>query len=153
MTTFDKAFKEVIGHEGGYVNDPSDRGGETKYGVSKLAYPNEDIKNLTLERAKELYKRDYWDKANIDSLPQHLQIMHFGFVVNFGIAGANKVLQKAAGVKPDGIMGSRTLAAAQSVTTERYICYVLDRYMRIIAARPANAKFAKGWSNRAISYL
>ena len=53
MSEFDKYFEELIGHEGGYVNDPDDRGGETKYGISKLSYPSLDIKNLTIERQKK----------------------------------------------------------------------------------------------------
>lgn len=52
MSDFDKAFEIVIGHEGGYVNNPKDPGGETKYGISKRTYPNEDIRGMTLERAK-----------------------------------------------------------------------------------------------------
>ena len=57
---FDKAFEFTIGVEGGYVNDPSDPGGETKFGVSKKSYPNLDIKNLTITQAKEIYYKDYW---------------------------------------------------------------------------------------------
>ena len=59
MTSFDHAFERLIGHEGGYVNDPKDRGGETKYGISKRSYPGEDIAGMTLGRAKEIYLRDY----------------------------------------------------------------------------------------------
>jgi lysozyme family protein len=58
---FNKAFEDVLGLEGGYVNNPHDPGGETKWGISKKRYPKEDIKNLSVERAKALYKRDYWD--------------------------------------------------------------------------------------------
>ena len=55
---FKIAFKEIIGVEGGYVNNPNDKGGETKYGISKRAYPNLDIKNLTLKKAEEIYYND-----------------------------------------------------------------------------------------------
>ena len=58
--TFDDAFEALMAHEGGYANDPRDPGGETKYGISKRAYPAVDIRNLTLEAAKAIYKRDYW---------------------------------------------------------------------------------------------
>ena len=51
-TTFDQVIDRVLAHEGGYVNDPDDPGGETKYGISKKAYPKIDIKNLTKEEAK-----------------------------------------------------------------------------------------------------
>ena len=53
----------------GYVNDPRDPGGETKFGISKRAHPNEDITNLTYERALEIYKTEYWDAHQLDSKP------------------------------------------------------------------------------------
>ena len=60
MSNFDRAFRFLIGEEGGYVNDPADPGGETKFGISKRAYPQLDIKSLTLDQAKAIYRRDYW---------------------------------------------------------------------------------------------
>ena len=70
MTTFDQAFAIVIGEEGGYVNDPNDPGGETKYGIAKNSHPNVDIANLTLDQAKAIYKTEYWDKVFGDTLPR-----------------------------------------------------------------------------------
>jgi lysozyme family protein len=64
--TFDEAFDVLIGHEGGYVNHPGDPGGETKFGISKRAYPALDIKALTLGQAKAIYRRDYWIPAGCD---------------------------------------------------------------------------------------
>ena len=58
MKSFDEIIKHVLEHEGGYVNDPKDLGGETKYGITKRFYPDIDIKNLTIEEAKEIYKKD-----------------------------------------------------------------------------------------------
>lgn len=65
---FYKEIKKVVLREGGYVNDPKDPGGETKYGVSKKAYPNLDIARLTVDEAIEIYKNDYWIPARVDSL-------------------------------------------------------------------------------------
>ena len=59
--TFDQAFDRLIDHEGGYVFDPRDPGGETKYGISKRSYPALNIKNLDLETAKAIYRKDFWD--------------------------------------------------------------------------------------------
>jgi lysozyme family protein len=67
--TFDEAFELLIGHEGGYVNNPNDPGGETKYGISRRQYPGEDIANMTLERAKTIAKRDFWGPAGCDVVP------------------------------------------------------------------------------------
>ena len=57
--TFDEIIEQVLEHEGGYVNDPKDLGGETKYGITKRFYPDVDIKNLTIDGAKEIYKKEY----------------------------------------------------------------------------------------------
>lgn len=86
MSAFDTAFAIVVGIEGGYVNDPKDPGGETKYGISKRRYPNEDIKNLTIERAKFLYQRDYWNSHHCDSLPWAEALLVFDTSVNGGNA-------------------------------------------------------------------
>lgn len=98
MGFFDRAFQIVVGEEGGYVNDPRDPGGETKYGISKRAYPNEDIPNLTLDRAKALYKRDYWDKVRGDSITDWGQALcMFDCAVNMGVG---RSLNLASSVKP-----------------------------------------------------
>jgi len=63
MANFDKVIDKVLINEGGYVNDPHDSGGETNFGISKRAYPNVNIKELTTAGAKSIYKKDYWDKV------------------------------------------------------------------------------------------
>jgi hypothetical protein len=83
MSYFDAAFSIVVGIEGGYVCDPKDPGGETKYGISKRRYPNEDVANLTLDRAKTLYRRDYWQAA-WDALPWEQSLLMFDAAVNGG---------------------------------------------------------------------
>ncbi len=60
---FEKAMTFIFKWEGGYVNDGNDPGGETNFGISKRAYPNLDIKNLTKDEAKQIYYRDYWEKS------------------------------------------------------------------------------------------
>lgn len=85
-SNFEAAFAIVVGVEGGYVNDPQDPGGETKYGISKRRYPNEDIKNLTLERAKFLYQRDFWNTNGCDKMDWTESLLVFDCVVNGGPA-------------------------------------------------------------------
>lgn len=107
---WDDAFEKVIGHEGGYVNNPNDPGGETKYGISKRSYPDEDIAQMTLTRAKEIYKRDYWDKCRCDDLPHPVDFNTFDAAVNSGCGRAIKWLQQAIpGVTIDGIIGEQTI--------------------------------------------
>lgn len=86
MSNFDAAFQIVVGMEGGYVNDPADPGGETKYGISKRRYPAEDIPNLTLDRAKFLYQRDYWNPHHCEFLPWAEALLVFDTAVNGGNA-------------------------------------------------------------------
>ena len=68
--TFDEAFEILIGHEGGYVNDKRDPGGETKYGIAKRSYPNVDVRNLTRAQAVDIYRRDFWQRVRGDELPR-----------------------------------------------------------------------------------
>ncbi len=84
MSGFEDAFAIVVGLEGGYVADPKDPGGETKYGISKRQYPKEDIANLTLDRAKFLYRRDYWDAHELDEVEYGKALLVFDCAVHGG---------------------------------------------------------------------
>jgi len=98
MNIFDKAFQDVIGFEGGYVNNPNDKGGETKYGISKRSYPSIDIENLTLDGAKEIYYKDFWNTIRLElSLidDEKIAIELFDTAVNMGVGVASKFLQEA----------------------------------------------------------
>lgn len=141
MSRFDEAFARVIGEEGGYVNDPKDPGGETKFGISKRAYPDEDIARLTLERAKAIYRADYWNRIHGDELPPPIDEFTFDFAVNAGADMAVKILQRCVGVLPDGELGPKTLEAIRGkrpldvvrlMFVERALLYArnvsLDRY-------------------------
>lgn len=81
---FDRAFSVVVGIEGGYVNDPEDPGGETKYGLSKRANPDLDIKNLTLDQAKDRYLTRYWNPYGLDRLEWGKALLVFDTAVNGG---------------------------------------------------------------------
>lgn len=84
MSYFDAAFAAVVGVEAGYANDPKDPGGETKYGISKRAYPGVDIKNLTLEGAKAIYLRDYWYPSGCEHMPWALAVCALDCAINQG---------------------------------------------------------------------
>lgn len=117
--SFEQAFDLVIGHEGGYVNDPQDPGGETKFGISKRAYPNLDIKNLTIEQAREIYLRDYWLGAGCDHIADAaMAILLFDCAVNQGIARAKQLAAKAS--SPAQFQAERALHYASLPTFERY---------------------------------
>ncbi len=84
LGNFDKAFELVLLFEGGYSNDRNDSGGETKFGISKRAYPSENIADLTEDRAKEIYEADYWNKACCPDLPYPIDLIHVDTAVNCG---------------------------------------------------------------------
>lgn len=109
---FDDVFDRLIGVEGDYVNDPKDPGGETKYGISKRAYPALDIAGLTREEAKAIYLRDFWNPIEADMLPAAAAFQVFDFAVNSGIETATRYLQRALGVADDGHFGPESQRAA-----------------------------------------
>lgn len=137
ITAFDKALDFTLRWEGGYVNDSSDPGGETKFGISKRAYPNEDIKNLTRERAAEIYKRDYWDGVGCGTHPLGDSVALFDSAVNCGVAKTAIWLDTSKNWKD--LLEYRKLY-----------------YKRLVEKKPLMTKFLKGWLNRVdalISYI
>jgi lysozyme family protein len=145
---FAQAFEKLIGHEGGYVNHRADPGGETKYGISKRSYPQEDIKNLTLERAKHLYLRDYWGPAGCDCLPAAIRLQVFDTAVNSGLHRAIVTLQKAVGEHEDGKLGPLTLQAVQSMPVPRLIARFNAHRLIFMAELTTWPAFGRGWAKR-----
>ena len=154
MKTFNEIIEQVLEHEGGYVHDPKDLGGETKYGITKRFYPELNIKELTKEKAKQIYKDDYWDKNRIEEVPQELWYIYFDMCVNMGRRTAVKILQRAANSKGrridvDGGMGPATLRAIKGVEAERVRAYRVKYYSDLITKKPEQEKFYYGWYKRA----
>ena len=145
---WDSAFDLLMMNEGGYVNNPKDPGGETKYGISKKAYPNEDITNLTLDRAKEIYHRDYWDRCKCDYMPDALSVAVFDYAVNSGVKAAIKSLQIVLGVKVDGIIGNQTIGAANRLPLKRVLEDYLNLRMDFLMSLKTWKHFGRGWGAR-----
>lgn len=138
--TFDVAFDRLIGHEGGYVNNPKDPGGETNWGISKRSYPNVDIKNLTRDGAKVIYLRDFWNRIHADEMPDGVAFQAFDFAVNSGIETAVRHLQRAIGVADDGHWGPISRAAVQQQSET-------DTIMRLNAERLDFMTRLSNWPN------
>jgi len=164
MNNFEKAFEELIGIEGGYVNDPTDRGGETKYGISKRAYPHLDIRNLSLEAAKKIYYDDYWKSSGAEQMLRYeLSLELFDTAVNMGQSISRKFLQQALNLMNrngrnfqdllvDGIIGPKTITAYKTVD-DRILLKVLNglqfcRYKEICERDPSQEKYFNGWMLR-----
>lgn len=149
---FETAIIFVLGEEGGYVDDPSDKGGATHFGISQRAYPDLDIKSLTVEQAAAIYYQDYWLPCQCDQLPAATGVMVFGTAVNMGKRAAIRFLQQSLKVKVDGILGPVTLRAAHLETPLTYASDYLSRRARryhVIAYQDeSQRRFLRGWLKR-----
>lgn len=153
MSLFDESFDKLIGHEGGYVNNPQDPGLETKFGVSKRSYPDLDIANLTLEEARKLYKRDFWDRAKCDSLPPSVAFQVFDCAVNSGIGQSIRFLQRSVGVADDGVVGPLTLSAVKRLDAEVIAARFNGHRLDFMTRLSTFDVFGKGWARRIASNL
>lgn len=145
---FDDAFQRLLGHEGGYVHDPRDPGKATKYGISQRAYPGEDILGMTLDRAKFLYRRDYWGPAGCDIVPAPLKFDLFDCAVNSGVRQAVKLLQRAAGADDDGVLGPRTMMSIGSMDPYRLAARFAGHRLDLLNDLPTWPAFGRGWTQR-----
>ena len=113
MAHFERAIDKTLAWEGGYVNDPKDPGGETKYGISKRAHPDVDIKNLSREKACAIYKKHYWDTVSADKIESQTKAEKiFDIGVNTGVRRTSKFAQAAAGLSDkslDGFIGKQSI--------------------------------------------
>jgi len=128
--SFYKSLEFVLKWEGGYVNDPDDPGGETKWGISKRYHPDEDIRGLSPERAAEIYYEDYWITTACDLLPLPLSTVMFDSAVACGPARAVEWLERS------------------RANPFEYIALRREFYHSRAATRPSMRKFLRGWNNR-----
>jgi lysozyme family protein len=155
---FNKCIPIVIKNEvggdpnGGYTDDPDDSGGETKWGISKQANSNLDIKNLTLDQAREIYYNKYWLPLKLEGIVnENSALQIFDFAVNAGLKRAVMTAQRLAGVYVDGKMGPNTIAAINNmdrVFLGRYIHARREYYTYLAKAKPKLSKFLNGWLRR-----
>lgn len=163
IENWEKSFALMIKHEGGYVWDKDDAGGETNLGVTKAAWSqylgraieDGEMKALTVEVVKPFYKKCYWDKVQGDKLPTGIDYLAFDFAVNAGVGQSAKFLQRCVGATEDGAIGPITLAkiaeADADDLVEKFTKVKTDFYNDIVARKPSQAKFLKGWLNRVAS--
>lgn len=173
MAAFDRAFEHTVGLEGGYSNHRSDKGGATKYGITEaVARENGyagDMKELPIETAKSIYKKDYWDKMRLNdiaNLSESIATELFDTGVNMGIRTAGKFLQRAINVltflelKLDGIIGTKTIQAlspflkfmkvSEGVFLKMLNAQQCVRYIEIVEKNPSQSVFLKGWISKRV---
>lgn len=160
---FESAIDHILRYEGVESNDPLDRGGHTKYGIADTRdglkdgmadldgdeRPDIAMQDLTIDQAKAIYKKDYWDRMRCDELPPLLRVAVFDAAVNHGVGNATRMLQRAAGVKDDGWIGPVTIAAVDRSDreVETWIKFMAER----ASAYARNAQFntyGRGWMRR-----
>lgn len=178
MSRFDECFELILGIEGGYSDHPDDAGGKTNYGITEAtlngAYKaglvgHNDIKKLTVEEAKTIYKTNYWDKNKCYVFPKPLDFLIFDATVNLGPGGAGELLQKSINsimkkdvLKVDGIIGPATINTTNTFLTEykstctfpiddlckTFLLERVEKYNQIIKDKPSQKTFIHGWLNR-----
>lgn len=156
--TFDEAFHELLGHEGGYSDHASDPGGKTMWGVTeKVARAKGytgDMRDLPVEFAKDkVYRPDYWNAVRADELPVPLRYPTFDAAVNSHPTQAIKWLQRAVGAVDDGRIGSETLRMANGSNPERAARRMIGRRLRFMTELSTWQAFGRGWSKRIASLL
>lgn len=145
---FDTAFDRTLGIEAGYVNNPADPGGETNWGISKRAYPNVDIKALTRDGAKAIYKRDFWDRLQAERIPDGPMFQLFDFAVNSGIETAVRALQRAVGVADDGHWGPLSQAAADKMSASDLVMRLAGIRLDFMTRLANWPDAGRGWARR-----
>jgi lysozyme family protein len=160
MATFDACLKEVLRHEGGFVDHPRDPGGMTNLGVTYRTWadwtgkaPTEaEMRKLTPAKVAPLYRKRYWDKCRCDDLPPALALCVFDMAVNSGTARAAKYLQKLAGASVDGQIGPATIAATKAYVAKHGVAEAVRAFLNLRRQfyRQLNTfdTFGRGWLNR-----
>ena len=165
MTPFERALALTLGREGGYSNDPIDRGGATQWGITHRVYnayrrrmglPLRDVREIERAEMEEIYRTSYWDVAGCNRLPYELAACHFDAAVNHGPQQATRFLQMATGAMPDGVFGAKSEAALREALEREgeasiirtYLDVRRDFYDNLIESDPTQERFRRGWANR-----
>ena len=154
---FETAFDLLITHEGGFSNHPDDPGGATMYGVTEVVARAEGytgpMRELTLDFAKQVYRKRYWDACRCDQMPDVLRYPLFDAAVNSGPSQAIKWLQAAVGVKADGAIGPVTQQAVNMAAPQPTRQKMIGNRLRFMTQLSNWPSFSKGWARRIAAIL
>ena len=161
----DEMINTILKHEGGFVNDPDDAGGATNYGVTIGTYRRyvnrratiDDIKNMSKNIAREIYRQQYYYSPKIDKLPEVVQPQVFDMGVNAGPNRAIKIYQQCIGAKADGVIGPKTaklgeMAIKNGWHPNEYVKERVEFYIKLVKRNRTQEKFLMGWTKRALSF-
>lgn len=167
---YEKMLEFVLRFEGGYANHPSDRGGETMYGITHSTYdayrlskklPSQSVRKISKVEVQEIYRSKYWYPAGCHLLTPKLAFAHFDWSINHGVIGAIKTLQRVVSVTEDGVIGDITRhaiatkiqAVGDAVLARRYCSIRMQKYEAFIRNDSSQAVFKNGWMNRVNALL
>lgn len=166
MTYFsDIALPFVLDQEGGYSDDPEDKGGATMHGITQATYDawrkfrgqeSQPVKKISDFEVSSIYATEFWNKAGCQTLPDAVGLVVFDAAVQHGPAKSVKFLQEALGVDADGKCGAKTLEAIREEAIVGRLDELIEDCLRlrvqfydgIVQRDPAQKKFHKGWMNR-----
>jgi len=155
--TYDEALRRLLAHEGGYSDHPSDPGGPTKYGITIHDYrryvkPNAtaaDVRAMTIDEAKAIYRKRYWDALCCDDLPAGIDYAVFDYGVNSGIGRSGKVLRRVLGL-PDNThaVNATVLGALVRRDPKAIITAICDERLAFLKRLKTWPVFGRGWERR-----
>jgi lysozyme family protein len=168
MNGYREALGHLLGIEGGLADDPDDRGGRTNHGVTQATYdryrkakgePIRFVDYITKDEVVELYETMYWRPSKAHLLPWPVSHVHFDAYVHHNPRLANRILQRAADVEDDGIIGPVTIQAVKDAVAiddhdgvndfiGRVLWHRFDALLDIVNRAPSQRKFFRGWMNR-----
>ena len=153
---WDKSFDLVMVNEGGFVDNKLDPGGATNWGCTQAVWEKyightvtvDDMKALTKEDVKPLYKRNYWDAIHGDALPSGLDYCLFDAAINSGVSRSSKWIQEIVGVFADGAIGNNTVSAIAQINPVTLINEFCDKRQAFLESLKTFPVFGKGWTQR-----
>ena len=151
--SFDSSIAYVLANEGIDSNDPADRGGRTRFGITdhEAAAHGLDVVTLTLDQAKAIYRADYWVFDAIADRRVATKLLDMA--INMGVGTAVRLAQIAVGVKVDGVLGPVTVVAINGTSPETMLASLVEaavrRYIEIVLRDHSQLVFLRGWASRA----
>lgn len=151
MSDINQSIRKTLVHEGGYVNNPHDTGGATKYGITQKDMPGVDMHTITEDQAIAYYKEHYVKDGYTQINDQNVLDKLFDMGVLFGVKEAVILLQRVLHILEDGVFGPMSLNAINSdgpSLLQDYKTELVSHVMKVLAAHPGDKVFAHGWINR-----
>lgn len=157
QSNFERAYRWILQHEGGYVNHPKDPGGATNKGVTQKTYdayraglgmPKQSVREIGNPEVRAIYENQYSIPIWFNRLPEGLDYALFDFAVHSGPARAVRFLQRVIGVRADGVMGNITMSALRDKDIEQIIAQLCDDRLAFLRRLKTWRTFGKGWGKR-----